>query len=751
MIGALRHCSHPLSAFVLTALLITAVPKLCTSGSHVWTGAAPRAKSIEAIARDPLNPSRAWAGAFGSGVWRTVDGGATWTPSRAGLLNTFVRCLAVEPRHPDSVFAGTNDGVFLSTNGGTTWSLVLATTNSVRSLSIHPLRTGVVYAGTYGSGIYKSSNGGSSWAAVNLGLVNTNVRDVAIHPTNPETLLAATGTGGGIHRSFNGGLTWSQVPDTIANRGAAEQVQYDRLDPSRVYVAELDRGVLRSVDGGSTWARVNGGLTTLRSRSLAVVDTVRYLGTDGQGVFYTTLHDAIWHPVNNGVTSLVVDALSATATSPFGCWAGTDGGGIFSTSDAGASWSVLDGGLRSTIGFSIAVRPSTHEVYLGTGFGDQFWASADQGVNWSRAVTLTPHDSEHGVLADPVQASRVYLTSYGAGVFRSDDGGASWTDPDLGRSLTNRFVRDVVAWPGQSGHLLVGTGDGPFESPDAGATWVSRRGNLPAGMSVRALAIVPGDPSTFYVGSDSSGVWRSTDAGATWVQSNAGLPIVPTLFIHALHVDATNSLVVFAATDFGVYRTANGGAAWLPASGGLPAGDVLAIAQDPVHPDALFCAVYGAGVFESIDQGSSWFSLFGQAGLTDRRVRSLAVDGQLVTLYAGTEDGVASLSNYPTSVVGLEDIAKPTPRLLSWPNPVRLGAVRVGFTLSRPGRVRVAAYDVAGQCVHLFEDRDEPAGMHTLVWNPDDSGPGSLPPGVYLLRLDGPDGSRVGRITVVGR
>ena len=92
------------------------------AGTGVWTGVAPRAKNIEAIARDPLNPSRLWCATFGSGVARSLDGGATWTLYRTGLVSTFVRCLAVEPHHPDSLFCGTEDGVYLSTDGGVTWA-----------------------------------------------------------------------------------------------------------------------------------------------------------------------------------------------------------------------------------------------------------------------------------------------------------------------------------------------------------------------------------------------------------------------------------------------------------------------------------------------------------------------------------------------------------------------------------------------------------------------------------------------------
>src|SRR5690348_8816706 len=86
------------------ALTMASLPPMAPpaiAGNLVWTGTGPRAKSVKDIVRDPLNASRMWTASFGAGVYRSLDGGATWTPYRTGLVSTFVRCLAVQPRHPD--------------------------------------------------------------------------------------------------------------------------------------------------------------------------------------------------------------------------------------------------------------------------------------------------------------------------------------------------------------------------------------------------------------------------------------------------------------------------------------------------------------------------------------------------------------------------------------------------------------------------------------------------------------------------
>ena len=750
-----RHHSFRVPFLIRTGLVLAAALELVSNpaiaGNMVWTGNGPRAKGIEAIARDPLNPSRMWAASFGSGVYRSLDGGATWVGSRTGLTNTFVRAIAVNPQHPDSLFCGTNDGVWVSIDAGLTWTKVLSTSQSVRAIVFHPVKTATLYAAAYGLGVFKSINGGKTWSAINLGLVNTDVRDIGLDPTRPDTLFAATGTGGGIHRSLNGGLTWTQATDTTASLGAAEQVVVDPLNPSRVYAATLSRGVIKSLDGGTTWVRINRGLTSFRGRSLALADSFRYFGTADSGVYTTTLNDTLWHRSSAGLADSTVDAILAAGGGSPTVWAGTAGNGIYRSDSRGASWSQLDGGLLATASFALAVNPATHAVYDGTGFGDQFWKSPGAGGPWTRAAALFSHDSERDVVLDPTIAGRIYLAAYGAAVYRSDDDGMSWWDPDsLSPTLTNRFVRALVAVPGGAGHLFVGTGAGVFESTDGAATWVPRSSGFPPSLSVRALAVIPGSPTRLLAGSDSSGIYRSDDGGQSWSIKSVGLP---SPFVHALLVDASNPLVVYAGTDSGVVRSANAGDSWSPVRTGLPAiASVRDVVQDPSRPQALFAAVFGSGVYETLDAGGHWFSLFSQTGLSNMNVRALAIDSPLQTIFAGTEAGVFSAAHYPLSVIsGTSDEESPMVlRLWAWPSPLRGSGLAVRYAMPHAGEVDLAVFDVRGRCVRrLIARRQETAGLHAVAWDGMDSAGERVAAGIYLVRLDTAEGRRSAKCVVL--
>jgi len=177
---------------------------------------------------------------------------------------------------------------------------------------------------------------------------------------------------------------------------------------------------------------------------------------------------------------------------------------------------------------------------------------------------------------------------------------------------------------------------------------------------------------------------------------------------------------------------------------------VRALVQDLIHPTAIFCAVYGAGVFESLDGALSWTPVFNQAGLSNLNVRSLAVDGSLLTLYAGTDAGIASVSNYLNVTAVDESDRAPRVRLAARPTPTRGGNTQVIYSLSRPSPVSIALYNVLGQRVRTLMIRAmESPGLHSLKWDGLDQDGRATPGGVYFLWMESLDGVRGIKVVVV--
>jgi len=173
---------------------------------------------------DPKAPATVYAGTYDDGVFKTTDGGASWSPVNTGLTDNSVEALAIDPTAPATLYAGTrNNGVFKTTDGGASWGAVNTglTHNSVEALAIDPTALRTLYAGTrFGGGVFKTTNGGGSWSAVNTGLPTrvccvlggscqtcvAAVLTLAIDSTHPTTLYAGTYGGGVFSIQQVGGL-----------------------------------------------------------------------------------------------------------------------------------------------------------------------------------------------------------------------------------------------------------------------------------------------------------------------------------------------------------------------------------------------------------------------------------------------------------------------------------------------------------------------------------------------------------------
>jgi photosystem II stability/assembly factor-like uncharacterized protein len=249
----------------------------------------------------------------GGGVFKSVDGGVNWTrlntPGGSDWLTDLTSGLAIDPQNPSIVYVGNMYGVIKTTDGGASWrwvnsgfpvspNFILPNQNvAVTTLAIDPRNPGTVYAGSFlysapGSAVFKTTNGGASWKAVSSGLTGFYYAEIlAIDSQNPSTIYARAvvgGSGGLLFKTMNGGANWTAVNSGLPNNVTALAI--DPQNSSTVY-AGTGSGVFRSTDGGTNWMAVNSGLTTLSVSTLATdpqsPGTV-YAGTSDGSVFAMT-------------------------------------------------------------------------------------------------------------------------------------------------------------------------------------------------------------------------------------------------------------------------------------------------------------------------------------------------------------------------------------------------------------------------------------------------------------------------------
>jgi photosystem II stability/assembly factor-like uncharacterized protein len=321
------------------------------SSSHT-----PDSGGFSAFVINPQNPQIVYAGSD-SGVYKSTDAGRRWRAMNAGLTEPYVVDLAIHQRNPDVLYARTSDGVFKSMNAGRTWRRMSSTDNDndVVALALHPRNSRVVYAGT-DEGVYKSSNAGASWRKVTTHPHAVRVFTIALEPQQPATVYA--GSGGGVFKSTDAGRSWQKrnvglLPNETANEnelaeGFVFAIVVDPRRPQTLYLG-CEKGIFKSTDGARTWRGVNAGLDPLNgpfryAQSLAIdpSDTqTLYAGTAAPGLVKTTNGGRRWNATRLPVEGPVF-ALALEPTNSKTVYVGMPRGGTaFKSKDGGRTWSAL--------------------------------------------------------------------------------------------------------------------------------------------------------------------------------------------------------------------------------------------------------------------------------------------------------------------------------------------------------------------------------------------------------------------------
>lgn len=653
-----------------------------------WRNIGPfRGGRSNAVSGVVGNDQLYYAGYTGGGVWKTENAGLTWENISDGFFKSgSVGDIAVSAADPNVLYVGMGehavrgvmttfgDGVYKSTDGGDTWThLGLEKTRHISDVVIHPDNPDVVYVAAQGAlhgpseerGVYKSTDGGKTWKKTLYVDENTGASCLRIDVTNPRILYAATwehrrlpwqvqsgGPGSAIWKSTDGGETWNKIvkglPDLLGKIGVA----VSPVDPDRVFaIVEAEKskaGLYRSDDGGQSWKLFcNDQLINARSwyymevfadpRNADVVYVLNAPATrsiDGGKTFKPM-------PVGHGDTH----DLWINPENPANMILGDDGGAEI-TFNTGQSWSTLNnqptaqfyrvnadrqfpywvyGGQQDNSSVAIASRTNGAGItekdwFNGPGCESAFiafdpdnpvklYGGCYQGLisvldtrtmeekdimqypslklanlpkdmkyryNWNAPIFASPHDPN---------------TIYHAGnvLFKTTDGGLSWTpiSPDLTRNDTTKQ----------------GLGGAPLTNEGAG------------GENYNTLYYAlesPHEPGVLYTGSDCGLVHVTRDGGANWTDITP--PDLEECSIHAMEASPHDKATIYVAAnrykfnDFRAmaYKSTDYGQTWTVINDGIQEDDFLrVIREDPKTPGLL----YGGGergFYISFNGGKQW-------------------------------------------------------------------------------------------------------------------------------------------------
>ncbi len=633
---------------------------------------------VRSLAFDPRSSRRVFAGTASGGIWISDDGGTSWRANDDFLPNLSVTTFAFDATRPDVMYAGTGEvsaglvgvGVYRSVDGGATWGHLAATQPDanadwrfVNRLAAHPSQASVLLAAvthnSFTSGaIYRTLDGGATWARVS----DLKALDIAFDPNDPSRAVAGLDNGA-IAFSRDGGATWARsaaLVGTPAGRGssARAEIAFSRSVPGLVYASvDNEKGeVWRSADAGETWEKLstpkhlgNQGdydnaiwADPLDASHLVVAGLDIYRSSDG-GVTFAQVSD--WRAAPS---SPHADHHALVAPPDYGpqnrvLYSGNDGG-VYRAADiraataAGAAngWTNLNAGLAVTQFYSGAGRSAVGGRIVGgtqdngslmltqgqwrpVRGGDGGFVAVDPAGDaaYGEYVYLALHRSLNG-------ASAIYICN-GITEGLPDENGATYCGVNATKQAN--FIAPFVLDPNNANRLFAGA-NSLWVTDNARAVPAWRTLKAPSAASenyINAITVAAGDGNAIWVGHNNGEVYRTRDGlepAPTWTRVGQG--VLPARRVQRIFVDRDNhNRAIVALTGFvanNLWQTLDGGATWSSITSNLPAAPVFDVTRHPRKSHWLYAAT-SVGVFTSEDAGATWSTT--NEGPANIRVREL--------------------------------------------------------------------------------------------------------------------------------
>jgi len=528
----------------------------------------------------PTDANTVYIGAASGGIWKTTDGGTTWTDKSSTLNHLTFGSIAIDPGTPTTIYAGTGESM-----------------------------AGYNNTNFEGDGLYKSTDGGNNWTQQTGVGTQTQIADIEVSPTNSNIVLCAVASGNwnlgspsniGIWRTSNGGTNWTRV--ISVDRGF--DVSFHPTDPNLAYCTignqNASGGFFISTNAGVNWTQSNTGLPAATS-----IQRMQFeLSLSTPATIYSVIY-------NNS-------ALPGGQTTA-----------AFKSTNGGTNWSQISSGVLMSGAYDgvnandqgwydlcISVNPTDANNVM---FGNTEVSKTTDGSNISflrnpagyhggvGAWAQYTHVDIHKIMFAPSNSSIVYIGCDG-GIYKSTNSGSTFSYINNNIN-TIQFYR-VASHPTNSSILYGGAQDnGNFSTTDKGATnWVFES----SGDGMECF-VNYNDPNYVFMSTQQGSLQRSTDAGANWStvkSSNANI----TAWTAPYWQHPTNPTKIYAAVELQIYRSITTGSSGSFSAISPSLGNVItSVTQSAVNTSnmMLLLSYYttSPSVYKSTDEGVTWTSI----------------------------------------------------------------------------------------------------------------------------------------------
>ncbi len=590
----------------------------------------PGVGRIECIALDPNDSQHILVGAPTGGAWTTHDEGGTWTPLMDGFSTMDVTGVAISPHDANLYFIGTNgDGLYRSTDGGASISPTSIASGKVVRILVHPTNPNyVLVASSYG--IYRSTDGGQNFSQTKSG----SFLDLVYKPNDPFTVYAINGSN--FFKSTNGGQSFTQVTAGITNTGKG-RIAVTPADPNIVYYMQGNGNsyarLYKSTNSATSFTVVNSSSTDMWEGygwygiDMAVSDTdpnLVYLGgmelyrsTNGGSTF--TLF-AKWSYGSNKIKYIHADIHSLEYAHGH-LFTGTDGG-ISIDENVGASFRDLTSGMGIRQFYDISVS-RTDPYAVNTGSQDNGTAVMYGATN----PTWYEYLGADGMMnyVDWSNSQNLIGTSQNGGLYRSTNGGQSYSGISKPSGESGAWVTPLVQDPIQSDNFYVGYKE-VYKYSFSARTYV-KLSSFNDGTKCNLLEVAQTDNKLMFVAKGSK-LYKSTNGGTTFTQLSGTSGTINDITIHP--ADPNKVAVV---TSSRVYVSNNGGSTWTNIWGNLPSLSAYCVVFKNDASNGIYVGMF-SGIYYKDDNLSNWVPFMDN--LPNVRIEELEINYVNNKIYAGT-------------------------------------------------------------------------------------------------------------------
>lgn len=642
-----------------------------------------RITSIEGVNNEPRT---IYIGSAGGGVWKTSNAGASFRPIFDKYCQS-IGALAIDQQNPNIVYVGTGEsnmrntvsigeGLYKTTDGGDNWTKIggLDSTEHISKIIVDPKNSNTIYVAAPGAlwsdskhrGLYKSVDGGKTFEKILYVNEKVGVADIAVDPSNTNTVYASTwefrrtpysfnsgGNGSGIFKSTDGGKTWKELTNGLPKKPMGRSaLAIAASEPNRILaIVEAETtGLYLSTDGGENWKKQTTTLN-VESRpfyfSCLVVDPkdakrvyrpgFLFSYSDDGGVSFAdgggnvhSDHHALW--INPNYTNQM--------------YLGTDGG-VYMSTDRGASWIMLAALPVSQFYHVVYDMKEPYNVYGGLQ-DNQSWFAPSQSAGGIENADWRNLGGGDGfwVQVDGTNPDMVYAESQGGEAFRSDlKQGKQYTiKPQATKNedkLRFNWNSPIVIGQKNKANLYMAA-QYLYKSTDMGKNWTKispdlttnnkakqnqeNSGGLSADntsaenhCTIFTLVESQFDENTIWVGTDDGNLQYTTDGGKTWtnVSKNYAASGIPAqTWVSSIQLSSFDKNTVYATFDnhmYGDHKTYVGkstdmGKTWTRIDSKEFTGYAHKIKEDLVNKDLLFLGTE-MGLFATVDGGANWFMM----------------------------------------------------------------------------------------------------------------------------------------------